>query len=366
MITSTIFPGRYVQGAKATRRLGAEMSRFGNNGYVVCDPFVYDRLLPRFRKEIESRVEVTFERFEGECSDEEITRLSHDAKRSGCEFVTGIGGGKTLDTMKAVAYELSMPVVLVPTLASTDAPCSALSVIYTHEGEFKRYLFLTRNPDLVLVDTELIAEAPSRFLRSGMGDALSTWFEADSCHRTVSGNMTGDAGSMTAVALARLCYDTLMEYGLSALSSCEAHVVTPALDHIVEANTLLSGLGFESGGLAACHSIHNGLTVLKETHNYFHGEKVAFGVLATLFLTDRPAAIIDEVYNFCIEIGLPVTFEEIGLRDVTEDALMKVGIAACAEGETIHNEAGEITPVAVVAALRTADHEGHRRKVSYL
>lgn len=362
MITSTIFPGRYVQGAKATKRLGAEMSRFGNNGYIVCDPFVFDNLLPGFRKEIEAKVEITVEKFEGECSDEEIDRLAKEAKKSGCDFVAGIGGGKTLDTMKAVAHQLKKPVVIVPTLASTDAPCSALSVIYTSDGAFKRYLFLPHNPDLVLVDTEIIASAPVRFLRSGMGDALSTWFEAESCHRTVSGNMTGDAGSMTALALSKLCYDTLLEYGQAAMASCEAHAVTPALDHIVEANTLLSGLGFESGGLAACHSIHNGLTVLKETHSSFHGEKVAFGVLATLFLTDRPWKIINEVYSFCLSIGLPVTFDEIGLKDVSDEAILRVGVAACAEGETIYNEAGEITPSSVAAALRAADNEGRRRK----
>jgi glycerol dehydrogenase len=362
MITTTIFPGRYVQGAGATHKLGVEMKRFGNNGYIICDPFVYDNILPGFRKQMETEVKITAERFEGECSDEEISRLTTAVKVAKCDFIAGIGGGKTLDTAKAVAHSVGKPVIIVPTLASTDAPCSALSVIYTHKGEFKRYLFLPKNPDLVLVDTEIIAQAPARFLRCGIGDALSTWFEADSCHRTVAANMTGNPGSMTALALARLCYDTLFEYGQAAMVSAEAHVVTPALEHIVEANILLSGLGFESGGLAACHAIHNGLTVLKQTHHLYHGEKVAFGVLATLFLTDRPADIIDDVYSLCIAVGLPVTFEEMGMKDPSDEDLMRVGEASCAEGETIHNEAGEITPRAVIAALRSADGEGRRRK----
>jgi len=362
MITTSIFPGRYVQGAGAAQKLGIEMKRFGKKGYMICDPFVYDNILQGFRKQMEAEVAVTTERFEGECSDEEISRLTIAAKNAVCEFVAGIGGGKTLDTAKAVAHSVGKPVIIVPTLASTDAPCSALSVIYTPKGEFKRYLFLPKNPDLVLVDTEIVAQAPARFLRCGIGDALATWFEADSCHRTVSANMTGNPGSMTAIALARLCYDTLFEYGEAAMVSAGAHVVTPALEHIVEANILLSGLGFESGGLAACHAIHNGLTVLKETHHLFHGEKVAFGVLATLFLTDRPADIIDDVYTLCLAVGLPVTFEEMGMKDPSDESLMLVGEASCAEGETIHNEAGEITPKAVVAALRAADGEGRRRK----
>lgn len=362
MITTSIFPGRYVQGAGSAMLLGIEMARFGKNGYLICDPFVYDKILPGFQKNIEDEVNVTTERFEGECSDEEIDRITKAARSAGSDFVAGIGGGKTLDTAKAVAYSLGNPVIIVPTLASTDAPCSALSVIYTPEGEFKRYLFLPANPNLVLVDTEIIAQAPSRFLRCGMGDALSTWFEADSCRRTVAGNMTGKPGSMTAYALARLCYDTLLDYGQAALVSAEAHAVTPALEHIVEANILLSGLGFESGGLAACHAIHNGLTVLKETHHLYHGEKVGFGVLVTLFLTDRPADLIDEVFTFCTSVGLPTTFEEMGMKGISDEDLMRVGIASCAEGETIHNEAGKIIPEAVVAAMKAADGEGRRRK----
>ena len=278
--------------------------------------------------------------------------------------MVGLGNGKTLDTAKAAAYEAKLPVAIVPTIAATDAPCSALSVIYTPEGEFKRYLILPRNPDLVLVDTQIIANAPVRLLVSGMGDALATWFEAESCMKKYAGNMTGDLGSMSAYALARLCYDTLLKYGVTAKTSCEAHVVTAALEHIVEASTLLSGLGFESGGLAASHAIHNGLTVLEQTHQYYHGEKVAFGTLTSLFLTDKPTETINEVYSFCVSIGLPSTLADIGLAEASDEALLKIATASCAEGETIHNEPIPVTPDMVFSALKTADAEGRRRRAS--
>jgi glycerol dehydrogenase len=362
MISTTIFPGRYVQGADALRRLGKDLSRLGRSALLVCDPFVFDRLLPEFRQSLEESLAITAERFGGECSDEEIARLSELGRRVGCEVVAGVGGGKTLDTAKAVAYGLTVPAATVPTAASTDAPCSAVAVIYTPEGAFKRYLFLPRNPDLVLVDTTIIARAPVRFLVSGMGDALATWFEADSCRQKYAGNMTGDVGSLTAYALARLCYETLLADGLAAKVACEAHAVTPALEHIVEANTLLSGLGFESGGLAAAHAIHNGLTVLEPTHKYYHGEKVAVGTLASLFLTDKPSARREEAYAFCESVGLPTTLADIGLSRVSEGELMQVAVAACAPGETIHNEPIPITPERVVSALKVADAEGRRRK----
>lgn len=361
MLTTAIFPGRYVQGANALSALGEECARLGKRPLILEDPYVRDTLRGDLKAGLADVREPAIETFGGECTDREIERLAERARGEGCDVVVGIGGGKTLDTAKAVAFTLTLPVVIVPTIASTDAPCSALSVIYTESGAFERYLLLPRNPDAVIVDTALIAKAPVRFLVAGMGDALATWFEAESCRIRRAANMTGRPGTMTAYALARLCYDTLLEYGALAKAAVEAESVTPALEHVVEANTLLSGLGFESGGLAACHAIHNGLTSLEATHAYWHGEKVAIGVLAALFLTDKDKAMIDEVYDFCEAVGLPTTLAHIGLNDVSDADLRIVAEAACAAGETIHNEPAEVRPETVLWALKTADREGRRR-----
>ncbi|MDJ0921555.1 MAG: glycerol dehydrogenase [Henriciella sp.] len=361
MITTSIFPGRYVQGAHALQKLGEEVGRLGRTPLVLADPFVLSNLKDQVVEPIADMVPI-LEKFEGECSQVEIDRLLKVATEDNVDVIVGVGGGKTMDTAKAVAHALARSVIIVPTIASTDAPCSALSVIYSPEGEFERYEILPNNPDTVLVDTELVAKAPVRFLSAGMGDALATWFEAESCRISRSANMTGRVGSMTAYALAKLCYDTLMQYGRIAYTACEENVTTPALEHVVEANTLLSGLGFESGGLAACHAIHNGLTKLEETHKYWHGEKVAIGVLAGLFLTDQPSTRIDEVYDFCLDVGLPVTLTDVGLKPVTDTKLMTIAEAACAPGETIHNEPHDISPERVAWALKVADAEGHRRK----
>lgn len=363
MITTTIFPGRYVQGKDARKTLSEQLSRYGKKGLVVCDRFVYEQMLFEFEPYLKDGIEVKIEKFGGECSDEEIDRLLEIIKQGEFHFVVGLGGGKTVDTSKAVAYGAKLPVIIVPTLAASDAPCSAVSVIYTPEGNFKRYLFLPQNPALVLMDTQIIANAPKRFLIAGMGDALATWFEAESCMKKYAPNMTGNVGSISAYALAKLCYDTLREYGLTGLTSCSINVVTPALEHIVEANTLLSGLGFESAGLAAAHAIHNGLTVLEPTHNYYHGEKVAFGTLTSLFLTDKSSQTIDEVYSFCESISLPTTLADIGLAEVRDEELMEVAKASCAEGETIHNEPIPVNPDLVFAAIKTADAEGKRRRL---
>lgn len=362
MITTSIFPGRYVQGANALSVLGEEVTRLGSKPLLLVDPFVAKNMNDEIAAGLKDVPDFVVDVFNGECCDPEIARIKTAVESAGTDVIVGVGGGKTLDTAKAVAYENKLPIVIIPTIASTDAPCSALSVIYTETGEFARYLVLPHNPDVVIVDSTIIVKAPPRFLVAGMGDALATWFEADSCHTRMAGNMTGRPGTMTAFSLARLCFDTLMEYGPLALTACKAQAVTPALEHVIEANTLLSGLGFESGGLASCHAIHNGLTALEETHSYWHGEKVAIGVLASLFLTDKPKDMIDEVYDFCEAIGLPTTLAEIGLGDADDKKLMVAATAACAEGETIHNEPAEVLPEIVLWALKAANAEGQRRK----
>lgn len=361
MLISSIFPSKYIQGRDAIFCLKEESHKLGSNPLVIISQSS-DKIFGDVVKTNLSQGEsYTFEIFGGECSTAEINKLVSRAKQDKNDVIIGIGGGKALDTAKAVAYELKRPVIVVPSIASTDAPCSALSVIYNDDGSFCKYLVLPQNPNAVIVDSAIISKAPSRFLVSGMGDALATWFEAESCKIKNAANMTGKVGTISAYALAKLCYETILEHGYIALKSCDANVLTPALENIIEANILLSGVGFESGGLGASHAIHNGFTILEETHSYFHGEKVAFGVLASLFITKKSKEKIEEVYHFCESIGLPTTLGGIGLRDISDDKLMDVARVVCAEGETIYNEPCEINPEIVFAALKTADLYGKCR-----
>jgi len=147
----------------------------------------------------EFNTSIYFEIFQGECSRKEIDRLVSAYQASGCDVVVGIGGGKIHDTAKALAYYAEAPVVIVPTIAGTDAPCSALSVIYSEDGAFEEYLFLPKNPNMVLVDTEIVSRAPVRLLVSGMGDALATYFEARACMQSNSPNFIGGYYTVTSL-----------------------------------------------------------------------------------------------------------------------------------------------------------------------
>ena len=359
MANVLISPSRYVQGSGELKKLGGYAEKYGKKALALITRSGYQRcggvVETGFQ---ESSAEIIFEYFNGECSKSEISRLKEVVKREGCDMVIGIGGGKILDTAKAVAYYEQVPVLICPTIASTDAPCSALSVIYTDDGVFEEYLFLPANPNMVLMDTDVIAQSPVRLTVSGMGDALATYFEARACQASGAATCAGGKVTSAAMALARLCFDTLMEEGVKAKLALEAGACTPAVEKIIEANTLLSGIGFESGGLAGAHAIHNGLTVLEECHSMYHGEKVAFGTITQLVLENIPAEELEEIIDWCIELGLPVTLKELGIQDASEEKLMAAAEAACAETDTLHNMPFEVTPEKVCAAMKAADAYG--------
>ena len=355
-------PGKYIQGAGAIAEVGKFASVLGaKKAFVMGGKHTLAASEEGIRNSLtEAGLGVVVEGFRGESSDTEINRLMAVSKNNGCDIVIGAGGGKGLDTAKAVACDLGLPVIIIPTIASCDAPCSALSVIYTDDGVFARYKVTPTNPQAVLVDTDIIAKSPVRTLVAGMGDALATFWEADTCYISEKPNCLTGGTPLTEVShmIARLCYDTLLQYGVEAKYACDRNVTTRALERIVEANTLLSGLGFESGGLAAAHSIHNGLTALEPTHKYMHGEKVAFGTLTQMVLENRPREQVNEVLNFCKSVGLPTNLRGIGLKDPSKEDIMKVAKLATAEGETIHATWFPVTAEMVAAAMWAADAVG--------
>ncbi|HEY7387222.1 MAG TPA: glycerol dehydrogenase [Bryobacteraceae bacterium] len=361
MLTVFCSPSRYTQGSNATLSLGKEMATLGLAGpvLILAGNSAIRLLSDTWRLSLgEAGFAWQVSRFGGECSIAEIERVKHQAREQGARVIVGAGGGKVLDTARAVAADLDLPVVNCPTVASSDAPCSALSVIYTEDGAVLEYRIYGKNPDLVLVDTAVIAQSPPRLLVAGMGDALATWFEAKTCVEGHVKNMRGGGSSESALALAELCYRILLRDGVDALAALQNQLPTPALERLVEANTLLSGLGFESSGLAAAHAVHNGLTAVPQTHSYFHGEKVAYGVLVQLVLEKKPQSLVEEVLDFATRVGLPTTLAAIGLAKMTNEMLDSIAARSTAAGETIHNEPFRVEPGMVAEAVRAADALG--------
>jgi len=362
-------PARYVQGAGATAELAGQLQHLslGSRSLIITSKSPRRALEKMWRQSFSDHgFAIELFDFGGECSSAEISRGVAAARAFQATTIIGAGGGKALDMARAVAGALTLPIVCCPTTAASDAPCSALSVIYSETGVFEKIEFYRRNPDLVLVDSAIIIRAPVRTLIAGMGDALATCFEARACTKAGKPNVLGGASTLAAMAIAELCYRTLLQDGVAALAAAREGVVTPAFERIVEANTLLSGLGFESAGLAVAHSVHNGLTALPETHEFMHGEKVAFGALVQLMLEEQPAALLEEAFGFCVSVGLPVTLAQIGLEPFTRTQAMAIAARALSVGESAHNEPFPVTTEGLADAIFAADSYGRTCRATVL
>ena len=223
-------PLKYVQGKGALLKFKDEMGYMGKRWLFVCSRSGYkachDQLEESFGDADDYR---RYEVFGGISSKGEIAKMQAIVEEDKIDTVVAVGGGSAVDTAKATAYYTGKHVVIIPTVAATDAPCTGLSVIYNDDGSFDKYLFYPTNPDAVMVDSQVIANAPVRFLVAGMGDALGTYFEGRASLRTESPSLEGTGITRAGMALAKLCYQTLRDYGTQALAACEKHVVTPAL-----------------------------------------------------------------------------------------------------------------------------------------
>ena len=358
-------PSRYVQGKGALAGLGERIAAIGSSPVLVADDVVWGIVEAAVSGSLRGAgLPVVREPFGTYATAAAVDSLVETIRSGGHDVVVAIGGGSAIDTVKAAGHLAGIRWVSVPTAASSDAPTSALSVIYTESGEFVEYRFFPKNPDLVLIDTEVVANAPEAFLVGGIGDALATWVEARAVARGTGTTMAGGRPTATGTALAKLCWELLWENALGALDAVRAHTVTPALEAVVEANTLLSGLGFESGGLAAAHAIHNGLTAAPQTHGLTHGQKVNIGTVTQLVLEGAPAQEIEDFVVFTTKVGLPNTLTEVGLSPDSPE-LEAVAAAATADGETIHAMPFPVTAPMVLDALRTIEGLARRVRVAH-
>lgn len=364
MLTSTTrafgSPSRYIQGYGELEALPQHSETFGQTVFAIIDPYFYDDYAVLLRQAYAGTgASLTPALFGGETTKKELDRLAALARSENADVIVGIGGGKTVDAAKYVGNATDAAIIVAPTAASTDAPTSALSVTYTEEGVHDESIYFKKNPDLILVDSKIIAKAPVRLLVAGMGDALSTYFEARAHVESNTANRIGKGyrTTLAGMAVSELCYRVLLEDGLKAKIAVEAGVCTEALENIIEANTLLSGLGVECAGCAAAHSYNSGFSALKACQQYMHGEIVAFGTLCQLVLENRPSAEIEEVLTFSQSIGLPVTLAQIGLDNPAEEDLRLVA-ARAAQAKHIVAEPVTVNEEILYQAILAADALG--------
>lgn len=367
-------PSTYIQGQGILNYIGKLVRRYGKKAIVLSDSDVKRIVGGTIEESLKKfGVDYVYVIFNRECSWQEINRVTKIALENNADMVIGAGGGKTLDTAKAVAIPNDLAAIMVPTIASTDAPTSAVSVIYTepYPGEFVEVINYYKNPDMVIVDTSVVAKAPARFLAAGMGDASSHYWETRALFQA---NKPGyvfmdyeDKKGLEPLKsfdlphyIAKLLWEILQKHGIAAMQAARLKIVTPSLEQVVYANTLLSGLAFENGGTGFAHAIGNSLSVLEKKMKplQYHGEMVAFGTLVEILVEGTLEQVV-EFIKWAHSVGLPVTFEEMGVREVTDEDLYKVAekVKTTSEYQRLPYE---ITSDQIVALMKVADEIGRK------
>ncbi len=319
-------PARYVQGPGVLDQLGAELRRLGRHSAVVIDAGVRERLQARIEaSHAQAGLSLTMATFAGEVTAVVIDRLAGQFTGTGdarIDVVVGVGGGKALDAAKAVSLQLGARCASVPTIASTDAPASFSAAIYNDAHEMVEVRQLPRNPELVLADTTVMAAAPLRFLRAGIGDAISKRYEAQACLAAGAATLHGARPSQTGLMAAELCFTLIARHGVAALAAIERGDVAGGQRHadveaLIEATTLLSTLSFENGGLSVAHAIARGLPLVPRSAGTLHGEHVAYGLLVQFALEGRSTAESADLLALHRALGLPIRLADLQLDAAT-------------------------------------------------
>lgn len=316
-------PRRYIQGPGVLERLPALAAEFGRAPFVLIDAGVDRAEGTNLRTLL---LGAAFAPFQGEITHAAIGDAVAAAQAVAADCIVVIGGGKAIDTAKGIARALRCPILVVPSIASNDAPTSRLIVIYDTAHRIVEVQRMDWNPDVVLVDTALIARAPRRFLAAGIGDALSKLFEATACAAAGGHNAFDTRPPIAALALARACYETIRRDGEAALAAVDRGTPDAALENVVEAAVP-------------------------------HGDIVAFGTLVQMAHERYDEAEIADVAAFCKRCGLPVTLRAVGLPAPEERdfaLIVEPTLAAPHIGNLRHRADAE----SLAAALRRADAIG--------
>jgi glycerol dehydrogenase len=349
-------PNAYIHEPGILHKAGEWMGQYGKSVFIITGEKSWESCGDRIIKSLDKHgIRYEVHKYRGECSYEEIERLQGLAP-SDTDLICGVGGGKVLDTAKAVANNSGKPFVAIPTLAATCAAVANLSIMYTEEGVYIDFPVYVKGTLLCLVDTEVIAKAPARYLGAGIADTLAKWIEAPMAASGKKHNLPTVGG----LQAAKLCYDTLLQFSAQAMEDTRQGISGEAIQHVIDANILFSamvaGLGEENCRSAAAHAIHNGLTTIPETHQAYHGEKVAYGILVQLVLENRDLQEIDEILSFYKEIGLPYRLEHMGIkRTLSENEWNEIARVSLLPTGTMSNMNISVSSEMIVSAMKKVE-----------
>lgn len=186
MIDVVLAPKHYVQREGILAEAGDYLKGFGRRPLVLSDELVFSIVRPTLEDRLKAAgMQPSFALFGEECSFRESARLENIARETGSDLIVGTGGGRAIDTARLVAHRLNLPLISIPTSAATCSAASAAAVVY--DQGIRETVVDGKGADLVLVDSGVIARAPTRLLSSGMADAVTKWYEGRHCYNKLKG-----------------------------------------------------------------------------------------------------------------------------------------------------------------------------------
>jgi len=232
--------------------------------------------------------------------------LADRIRASGTPYdtIVGLGGGRVIDVTKYAAARLGMPMVAVATNLAHDGICSPVSTLDNDAGSGS---YGVPGPIGVVIDLDLVRDAPARFVRAGIGEALSNLCALADWE--LSNRETGEPIDGLAAAMARTPAQALLHREGSIGDDGFLAVLAEAL--------VLSGLAMSAAGTSrpssgACHEISHAIDQLFPAKAGQHGEQVGVGAaFATHLRGDR--ALAQTLVAVLRRHGLPVLPEDLHL-----------------------------------------------------
>ena len=274
-----------------------------------------------------------------DCCNEDISRVKNIVLNKKCDSIIAVGGGKVLDAGKYIAEILNIPCITVPLSASTCAGWTALSNIYTKNGQFINDVALRSCPKILVYDHQFIKTAPSRTLASGIADALAKWYESSLTSSEVNDGLVQQAIQISRVLRDQLLIDGEQAYmgGVESNSSWSNTIEACGLTA-----GLVGGIGGEKCRTAAAHAIHNAITQIITPNKFLHGEIVGVGILLQLRLEEMKNnnkladQSIKQLLKLMKKLNLPTTIAELGIDVFENQNLNKIADFTCRDDSDIH------------------------------
>lgn len=307
------FPSKVFRGPDALNSLGVFCKTLGQRAFVLGGITALSKTQETIYASLSQNgiQAVATEWYGGECTQSVIRQQTQKVVTAQADVIIAVGGGKALDTGKAVAAASQLPLITVPTIAATCAAVTPLSVIYNEKGEFVGNHFLEDCPAGTIIDTTIICEAPSTWLCAGIGDTLAKMYELRAASLAIPSNSV----TISAVINGQICYNIIKRFGSAARKSVENKKHSSELDSTVDAIILSAGLSSIFGGEklrnAAAHAIYNGLTKIPAAHKTAHGLIVGYGNLCLLALEGRPDNEIIEEIKLADSCAIPTRLNQI-------------------------------------------------------